>query len=425
MNELTRLIKEDMRPALGVTEPGAIAFAVAKAAEYIEGNIEKVKVALNSGMYKNAFTCGIPNSSRFGNLYAAALGAVAAKAELGLESLADITPEDDEKAAQMVADGKIEAWMECVSSQILIDATVEAGDESCTVHIRDSHTNIVSIEKNGEEIYRKEEKEAETTDLEDDVPLIHQYTLAQILDYVRHASEEELEFVDDAFVMNLELLEEGLASDRAVIAAQFLRENEGERISKDMKKTAQLLCNGAIEARVLGLSRPAMSITGSGAHGIIATMPLYAYYKVENKDKVDVLRATALSYLITMYIKEYSGRLSAFCGCGIAAGTGMACGLGLMQGATDEQITMIIQNMASGLTGMICDGGNHGCAMKGIVATDAAFRAVDLAMQNVCIAGIHGINGKTPEDTMRHMGLIASPGMVHTEKVIVDIMEQK
>lgn len=146
-------------------------------------------------------------------------------------------------------------------------------------------------------------------------------------------------------------------------------------------------------------------------------------YEVVDDDIL--LRATALSYLITMYIKEYSGKLSAFCGCGIAAGTGMACGLAYMRNASEEQITMVIQNMASGLTGMICDGGNQGCAMKGIVAVDAAFRAVDMAMEHVCIDDIHGINGKTPEDTMRNMGRIASPGMVETEKTIVEIMEHK
>jgi L-cysteine desulfidase len=126
-----------------------------------------------------------------------------------------------------------------------------------------------------------------------------------------------------------------------------------------------------------------------------------------------------------MYIKEYSGRLSAFCGCGIAAGTGMACGLAFLRGANEAQIGMVIQNMASGLTGMICDGGNHGCAMKGIVAVDAAFRAVDLALEHICIEEIHGINGRTPEDTMRHMGLIASPGMSETERTVVEIMENK
>ena len=431
--ELTRLIKEDMRPALGVTEPGAIAFSVAKAKQYTEGDILKVKVALNSGMYKNAFTCGIPNSSRYGNLYAAALGAVAAKAELGLESLAEITPEDDEKAAKMVEEGKVEAWLDHIGSEITIDATVETAKDTCTVHIRGGHTEIKSIEKNGEIIY-KEENEAGASkaadsgesDAAEDISVIHKYTLAQILDYVANVPKEDILFIRDAFAMNMELLEEGLSSDRAVIAHQLLKENGNERVSKDILKTAQLLCNGAIEARVLGLSRPAMSITGSGAHGIIATMPLYAYYKVtEMEDDDALLRATALSYLITMYIKEYSGKLSAFCGCGIAAGTGMACGLGYLQGADLSQQTMIIQNMASGLTGMICDGGNHGCAMKGIVATDAAFRSVDLALKNICISGIHGINGKNAEDTMRHMGLIASPGMVQTEKTIVEIMECK
>ena len=426
--ELTRLIKEDMRPALGVTEPGAIAFAVAKAKSYTKGEVNKVKVALNSGMYKNAFTCGIPNSSRYGNLYAAALGAVAAKAELGLESLADITKEDDEKAAQMVADGKVEAWLDHIGSEITIDATVETSEDACTVHIRGGHTNITSIEKNDEIIFesKAEQREECALDGAEDIPVIHKYTLEQILDYVSNVPKEDILFIRDAFTMNMELLEEGLSSERAVIAHQLFKENSNEKVSKDILKTAQLMCNGAIEARVLGLSRPAMSITGSGAHGIIATMPLYAYYKVtEMEDDDALLRATALSYLITMYITEYSGKLSAFCGCGIAAGTGMACGLGFLQGADLSQQTMIIQNMASGLTGMICDGGNHGCAMKGIVATDAAFRAVDLALKNVCISGIHGINGKTPEDTMRHRAPIAPPGMVQTEKTIVEIMEQK
>lgn len=425
--ELTNLIKNDMRPALGVTEPGAIAFAVAKAKQYTEGEVQNVEVALNSGMYKNAFTCGIPNSSRYGNLYAAALGAVAAKAELGLESLAEITPEDDEKAAKMVADGKVKAWLDHIGSEITIDATVETKNDTCTVHIRGGHTQIESIEKNGNIIYKEEKANAcEAGGVKEEKPVIHQYTLEQLLAYVDTVALEDISFIRDAFVMNTELLEEGLASDRAVIAAQLLKENGNERVSKDILKTAQLMCNGAIEARVLGLSRPAMSITGSGAHGIIATMPLYAYYKVtEMPDDDKLLRATALSYLITMYIKEYSGKLSAFCGCGIAAGTGMACGLAYLQGASLLQQTMVIQNMASGLTGMICDGGNHGCAMKGIVATDAAFRSVDLAMKNVCISGIHGINGMSPEDTMRHMGLIASPGMVQTEKTIVEIMEQK
>lgn len=426
MDRLTELIKNDMKPALGVTEPGAIAFAVATAREYAKGEIQKVKVALNSGMYKNAFTCGIPNSDKFGNLYAAALGAVAAKAELGLESLAHITEEDNEKAAAMVEEGKIEVVMDHIGSRITIDAAVVTNEDSVVVRIRDSHTGIVRIEKNGEVLVSKDSSK-ESEDGLDDIPVIHQYTLHELLEYVSHVPERDISFLREAFSMNMELLEEGMHSGRAAITKQLLKENNNQIISNDALRTAQLLCNGAIEARVLGLNRPAMSITGSGAHGIIATMPLFAYFQVnygEVRDEL-LLRATALSFLITMYIKEYSGKLSAFCGCGIAAGCGMACGLAFLRGADESKIDMVIRNMASGLTGMICDGGNHGCAMKGIVAVDAAYRAVDLAMQNVSIGENHGINGRTPEDTMKYMGMIASPGMVKTEETIVNIMQQK
>ncbi len=426
MDRLTELIKKDMKPALGVTEPGAIAFAVASAKERAEGEIVRVKVSLNSGMYKNAYTCGIPNSDRFGNLYAAALGAVAAKAELGLESLAYITKEDNERAATLVAEGRVEAVMDHMGSQIAIDAEVVTDKDRVLVKIRDSHTGIVCIEKNGETVFLKDSRQEEK-DVPGEIPVIHQYTVHELLEYVTHVPEKEISFIREAFSMNMELLEEGIHSGRAVITKQLLKENQNQIISEDALRTAQLLCNGAIEARVLGLSRPAMSITGSGAHGIIATMPLFAYFQVNYTEVEDVLllRATALSFLITMYIKEYSGKLSAFCGCGIAAGCGMACGLAYLRGAAGRQIDMVIRNMASGLTGMICDGGNHGCTMKGIVAVDAAFRAVDLAMQDVSIGQIHGINGMTPEDTMKHMGQIASPGMVKTEETIVNIIEQK
>ena len=426
MEELTRLIREDMKPALGVTEPGAIAFATARAKAETGGEVLRVDVALNSGMYKNAYTCGIPGSDAYGNLQAAALGVVAADPAKGLESLDGITDADNEAAAKMVRDGRVHVALDHMGSEITIDATVCTETDTCSVHIRGTHTHIQWIEKNGEIVFGEKTEQQEESE-EAETPVIHRYTLRQILEYVKQVPAKEISFIREAFSMNIELLEEGIHSKKTTIGPMLLRANDGKIISEDARKTAQLMCNGAIEARVLGLSSPAMSITGSGAHGIIATMPLFAYYEV-NYEVIDddiLLRATALSYLITMYIKEYSGRLSAFCGCGIAAGTGMACGLGYLRGASEAQQTMIIQNMASGLTGMICDGGNQGCAMKGMVAVDAAFRSVDMAMQNVCIDAIHGINGRTPEDTMRNMGRIASPGMVKTEEVIVDIMKNK
>lgn len=423
MHVLTELIKNDMKPALGVTEPGAIAFAVSTAKEYTDGMVEQVTVALNSGMYKNAFTCGIPNSDQVGNVFVAALGVVAGNAKKGLECLADVTEEDNKRAEELVSQGKVKVVLDHIGSEITIDATVKTDKDTCVVKIAGAHTDIYHIEKNGEVLFQKEKEEAEN--LEEAV--IHRYSIGEILKYIEEVDDKEIAFIRDAFMMNMELLEEGLQSSKTSFGPWLKLKNGGKLISEDELNTAQLLCNGAIEARVLGLNKPAMSITGSGAHGIIATLPLFAYQQIHREEIAEdiLLRATALSFLITMYIKEHSGRLSAFCGCGIAAGTGMACGLCYLKGGKEEEISKAICNMASGITGMICDGGNQGCTMKGIVAVDAAFRAVELAMANAVIDSAHGINGKTPEETMRNMGRIASPGMSATEKTIVEIMQNK
>ena len=424
MHELTKLIKADMKPALGVTEPGAIAFSVAKARSYTKGDVESVLMELNSGMYKNAFTCGIPNSNEVGNVFSAALGVVAGKWEKELEALADVTPEDNKTAQKLVDEGRISVKLSGISSDIFIRATVKTATDTATITIKHSHTNIVKIEVNGDVLLDNDVEKVEDG-IAPEAPLVHTYTLLKLVEYVKTVDISELEFIRDAYKVNMELFEEGLRNPKTTFARQLLAMNGGEVFSKDELSTAQLLCNGAIEARVIGLDKPAMSITGSGAHGIIATMPLYAVYKVRGLSEETLLRATALSYLVCMYIKEYSGRLSAFCGCAIAAGTGMACAMVYMRGGSVEDMERTINNMASSITGMICDGGNQGCTMKGVVATDAAFRSVNLAMSGSFIANAHGINGKTPEDTMRQMGLIASPGMVGTEKTIVEIFEDK
>ncbi len=423
MHALTELIKSDMKPALGVTEPGAIAFAVSTAKAHIKGTVKRVGLRLNSGMYKNAFTCGIPGTSEVGNYYAAALGAVAADPKKGLECLEGIGKAEEEAAGEMIKEGMISVSMSSITSRIFIEATVTGETSEAVVTIQDAHTNITKITENGTVVFEKEAKAAQES--KEATPLIHQYTLAQMVEYVNTVSAQELDFIKEAYKVNYELLQEGLKSPKTTYGPYLLKKNGGVLVSEDERKTASLFCNGAIEARVIGLSKPAMSIIGSGAHGIIATMPLYAVYKINNYTDEQLLRATALSYLVCMYIKEYSGKLSAFCGCAIAAGTGMACALAWLKGAGAETMEKVINNMASSITGMICDGGNQGCTMKGIVAVDAAFDSVELAMDDVYIYNAHGINGATPEETMHNMGLIASPGMTGTEKTIVDILDGK
>lgn len=444
MKELTKLICDDMKPALGVTEPGAIAFAAAKARSYLAGEIQSVHVAMNSGMYKNAFTCGIPNSPEVGNVFAAALGAAAGNAEKGLEALADVTEEDNAAAKKLIGEGKVTVSMSGITSRIFIEAVVRTTSGEASVTIRGSHTNITKIRVDQKTIFETEEEKCgcskeggcgvpkeepkETLsihEVEAEPCTIHRYTLQELYDYACTVDTEEIAFIEEAYKVNLELFEEGLHSSRTTFAGYLLKKNGGKVISDNEQTTASLLCNAAIEARVLGLDKPAMSITGSGAHGIIATMPLYAAYKVNGYSKEQLLRATALSYLICMYIKEYSGRLSAFCGCAIAAGSGMACALVFLRGGTVEMMSHTLNNMASSITGMICDGGNQGCTMKGVAAVDAAYQSAAMAMDGVYIYEVHGINGRTPEETMRHMGLIASPGMIGTERTIVEIFEDK
>lgn len=452
MHELSTLIKKDMVPALGVTEPGAISFCVAKAKSYAKGELLHLNVAMNSGMYKNAFTCGIPNSKEVGNVFAAALGYVAGNPDKGLESLANVTPADNVCAQRLIDEGKITVALSGISSRIFMKATLETTESKVLLTIRDTHTNITKIVVNGETVLETEEKdeaidrpeagitESDKTEegcgiTESDkvaegtgttkIHSIHGYTLAELVDYINTVPLKEIEFVKEAYKVNLELFEEALKNPRTTFARQLLAMNGGQVISSDEQMTASLLCNATIEARVIGLDKPAMSITGSGAHGIIATMPLYGVYKIHGLSEEMLYRATMLSYLICTYIKEYSGRLSAFCGCAIAAGTGMACGLVYLKGSTVEQMEYTLNNMASSITGMICDGGNQGCTMKGVAACDAAFRSVSFAIKGVHIDKVHGINGNTPEETMRNIGLIASPGMVGTEKTIVEIFEEK
>ena len=426
MHPLTQLIRSDMVPALGVTEPGAIAFAVSTARSYTEGDPVRIRVILNSGMYKNAFTCGIPNSEEVGTVFAAALGLVAGDPEKGLESLAGVTPEDNAAARKLIEEGRVSVRLSGITSRIFIRADLETASDRVSVTIRDKHTNITKIVVNGKTLLETpDEHEAEASGTEAVQHTIHGYTLAQIVDYIETVPIGEISFVSEAYRVNLELFKEGLDNPRTTFARQLLSLNGGRVISDDEQATASLLCNAAIEARVIGLDRPAMSITGSGAHGIIATMPLYGVCRVNGLGEDKLYRATMLSYLVCTYIKEYSGRLSAFCGCAIAAGTGMACGLVWLKGGGVQEMEYAINNMASSITGMICDGGNQGCTMKGIAACDAAFRSAEFAMQGVHIDRVHGINGSTPEETMRNMGLIASPGMTGTEKTIVEIFENK
>ena len=426
MHELSRMIQGDMVPALGVTEPGAIAFITAKAKSYTKGAVESVELSLSSSIYKGAFTCGIPGVPEVGNAFAAALGVCGADPDKGLQSLEDIDDAARTAAHKMIDENRIKVVLHEITPDVYLKATVKTAADTCEVTIKDRHTNIVRIELNGRVLFSAEEESApEETTTGVDLEEIKKYTLADLVQYVNEVDLSEIAFIRKAYETNVALLEEGTASPRTTLGHRLLERNGGKWISDNELASAQAVTNTALEARVIGLSRPAMSITGSGAHGILCTMPLYACYKVNGLSEETLLRATALSYLVTIYIKVHSGLLSAFCGCAIASGTGAAVALCYMKGGSLKQMDHVINNMASSITGMICDGGNQGCTMKGVVAVDTAYRSVDFALAGAYVRSIHAINGRSPEDTMKNMGLIAYPGMKETEKTILDIFEEK
>lgn len=423
MEQLTSWILQDRAPSLGVTEPGAIALATSTARQYVSGPVTYVAVSMTSGLYKNAFTCGIPNTEKTGSLYSAALGVIAGDPVKGLLALEGITERDVAAAEKMIQKGMVEVNLTEVTSALRIEAVVSTAHDTAQVVIAGSHTNIVRIQVNGEILLDKGESDALAASELDKA--IVQYTLADFVHYCDTVPFSEIACLKEAYAMNLALAQAGLESKRAVISKEMVALNGGRVFSQDALGTAHVLTAAAIEARVIGLDAPAMSITGSGAHGIICTMPLYAAFKCGKLSAERLCRATALSYLVTMYIKAYSGRLSAYCGCGIAAGTGMAAALTYLLGGGVEEIGCTISNMACGITGMICDGGNTGCVLKAMTALDASYKAARLGLRRVTIGTEHGINGKTPEETMKNMGRIADPGMRETERTIVEILEAK
>ncbi|MCB6611506.1 L-serine ammonia-lyase, iron-sulfur-dependent, subunit alpha [[Clostridium] symbiosum] len=434
MNEmLLELIQKDMKPALGVTEPAAIALACAAARALTEEPVERLLVKENSGIYKNAFTCGIPGTDKIGNLYAAALGCVAGDKEKGLLVLEGISDGGVEEARRFIDEGRVKVEVSSISSELYIYACVKTEHDCCEVEIRDSHTNICRLVKNGRVILDKTERAWEAgpsgpatgSDSVTGRNPITRYTMRDFFLFAKEVPLEELYFIREAYRVNTELAGEALRSRACTLTKSLLAFNGDKEVSDNLRATARYFAGAASEARVLGLNKPAMSITGSGNHGIICTMPLYAMYRVEKQPEELLLRATALSYLVTMYMKEYSGKLSAFCGCGIAAGTGMACAMTFMRGGGYEAIVATLNNMAASIVGMICTGGNHACCMKVLAAVDTAVTSMELALSGSSVSPEHGVADVSPEKTMQNIGLIASPGMIRTEQVILDIMQKK
>ncbi|MBA7540627.1 hypothetical protein ES705_32926 [subsurface metagenome] len=416
--DLVKVLKKEMKPALGITELGAIALACSKAYRAIGGNLQNIDIVTDPGIFKNGFSCVVPGTREMGNEIAAILGVLVGVPELELEVLRNVKSEDIVKAKKLRDEGIAKVSVKRGIKEIFIDATVTTNKGVGRAVIKRRHTNIVLIEVNGEIQYdsEKEEKEREKE------PILNNFKLTDFVRFVNEVPFEDIKFTLEAVKMNKELGQAGMKKTgmgTGVAMSKLIKEH---KISGDIRSYAQMLTAIAVDARLGGVQKPAMSISGSGAHGIIASMPLTAVAERMEIGEEELARAIALTYLITIYIKEYSGKLSAFCGCAVAAGTGASAGIVYLLGGNEKQIEYAINNMAANITGIICDGGNFGCSLKAITGAGAAVISALFAIENVIIPKGSGIVGKTVEETMMNMGKIALPGMIQTDDVILDIM---
>jgi len=418
--DLVKVLKKEMIPALGVTEIGAIALACSKAYRAIGGNLQNINIVTDPGIFKNGFSCVVPGTREMGNEIAAILGVLVGVPELELEVLRNVKSGDVVKAKKLRGEGIAKVSVKRGLTEIFIDATVSTDKGVGRAVIKRTHTNIVLVEVNGKIQYKTEEKEEKKEKEMESV--LRNLKLADFERFVNEVSFEDIKFTLEAVKMNKELSQAGIKKTgmgAGVAMSKLIKEH---KISDDIRSYAQMLTALAVDARMGGVQKPAMSISGSGDHGIIASMPLAAVAERMEIGEEELARAIALTYLITIYIKEYSGKLSAFCGCSVAAGTGASAGIVYLLGGNEKQVEYAINNMAANITGMICDGGNFGCSLKAITGAGAAVISALFAIENVIIPKGSGIVGKTVEETMMNMGKIASPGMIQTNDVILDIM---
>jgi len=436
--EIIGLIKQEVKPALGCTEPIAVALAVAKAAEIISENCPccgswrmkadfKLDIAVSGNILKNGMGVGIPGTGMVGLPVAAALGAVCGNSSLGLEVLKGLTPEAVARAKELVAKGFVHISVADTEHLLYVKATVTVDDNTVAsaevdphayAVIEDDHDRIVETSF-ADKILMSSESAAGLPAEASESP--YDLTVQSIWNFAREAPYEDIAFILEDRTLNLALAEEGLRGNYGLQVGKAIRENQKEVFGDDFMSYAMGMTAAASDARMAGSTLPAMSNSGSGNQGITVSMPVIAYalkYKVSDEK---LARALILSNLVAIHIKHFLGKLSALCGC-VVASTGSACGIVYLEGGGYEQVCAAIKNMAGNITGMVCDGAKVGCAMKVASGVSCAVQSAVLALRGTCIPSTDGIIEDDVEKTIRNIGTIGSAGMKATDRMILEIM---
>ena len=435
--EILNLIHREVKPALGCTEPIAVALAVAKAVEIIMENCPcgedwrlkadyRIDVAVSGNILKNGMGVGIPGTGMVGLPVAAALGAVCGRSAQGLEVLSGLSPSAVERAKAMVADKKVTISVAPTDRLLYVKATVTVDggahasaevDPHAYAIIEDDHDKIVETSFADKILMSSESGAAAAEHVSDAYDL----SVKDICEFASLADYKDIEFILDDRKLNLALAIEGLHGDFGLNVGRTIRENQKEVFGDDFMSYAMGLTAAASDARMAGSTLPALSNSGSGNQGITVSMPIIAYSLKYGVEDEKLARALILSNLVAIHIKHYLGKLSALCGC-VVASTGSACGIVYLQGGGYKEVCAAIKNMAGNITGMVCDGAKVGCAMKVASGVSCAVQSAVLALRGTCIPSTDGIIEDDVEKTIRNIGAIGSAGMKVTDKMILDIM---
>lgn len=414
------LIRREVKPATGCTEPIAIALCVAKAKEVLGEEVDHIDLSLSPNIIKNAMGVGIPGTGQVGIHIAAALGVVAGESELGLEVLSKVNNAHVKEASRLVQDDIIHIEVANQVCKLYIKCTLRGKNHTATVIISGSHTNIVYIAYDKEVILNNitdTEEKSTCNDIAICIENIYQFAL--------NTPYEDIKFILEGATMNKAIALEGLDKCYGLKVGKTIEQNiERKIIADDMKNYAIRLTAAASDARMDGCQLPVMTNSGSGNQGITVTLPVMAVSEWLKSSEEALARALILSNLVAIHIKGHLGKLSALCGV-IVAGIGAGCGMAYLLDGDMNKISATIKNMIGDVSGMICDGAKTGCALKVATVVESAFNAVLLALGDIEITKEEGIIDENLERCIQNLTCIGSKGMEETDKMILDIMISK
>lgn len=397
--QLIALIKKEVVPALGCTEPIAVALAAARCCEALRAagfEPETLSAEVSANILKNGMGVGIPGTGMVGLHIAVALAAVCGKSEYKLEVLKDLTPESVAKAKRIVEDGNVKIELAHTAQKLYVKATAIAGKHKAEAVVSGNHDSITSVTLDGQVLesgahHHAVEGVEEADGHELDPDMAKNITVKQIVDFALNTPIGKLEFIMDSVKLNKALSDEGLAHKYGLqIGRTILQENNRPVYGDTILTYAMARTAAASDARMAGCTLAAMSNSGSGNQGITVTVPVIAVAEKTNATREQLIRALTIAHLVAIHIKGHLGKLSALCGCVIAS-TGSACGIVYLRGGGYEQICSAIKNMIGNITGMVCDGAKEGCAMKVASGVACAMQSSILALDGICISPNDGI----------------------------------